>query len=121
MQASALEGFSGPLASLPEYVPRLDGHLSDNFHIDRDVFERHPLPEGTEAPPWWMLSIIRPCPEPVESCDSWSEFARRQPPLPFDPREIEQMEREKSEQRQRRIEKRKRQRQERRRRGVGAT
>lgn len=85
------------LPSLPDYVQRLDQYLSQAFRVEPDVFERYPLPEGNEAPPWWVLSIMQPCPEPIDRCDTWSKFARRQPPLPFDPREVEQMKREKGE------------------------
>ncbi len=86
------------LPALPYYVQRLDQHLSQTFRVEPDVFERYPLPEGNEAPPWWLLSIMRPCPEPIDRCDTWSKFAMRQPPLPFDPSEVEQMQREKLEQ-----------------------
>lgn len=85
------------LPSLPDYVPRFDQYLGQNFRAELDVFERYPLPKGSEAPPWWVLSILRPCPEPISSCDTWIEFAMRQPPLPYDPREVEQMERERLE------------------------
>jgi hypothetical protein len=55
------------------------------------------MPEGAEPPPWWVLSVLEPCPAPVEACETWFRFAWKQPPLPFDPRELEQMEREKRE------------------------
>ncbi len=106
------------LPSLPDYVPHLDRYLSRRFRVEPEVFERYPLPEGNEAPPWWLLSMMRPCPEPIVSCDTWIDFAMRQPPLPFDPREVEQMERERQAReleqmikRKKRLERRRRQRQ----------
>ena len=78
------------LPSLPDYVPQLDDHISENFRVEADLFERYPLPPGTEAPPWWALLLLRPCPAPVEDCYHLKEYRLQQAPLPLDPREIEE-------------------------------
>ena len=72
------------LPPLPYYAQKLDRHLSQKFSMEPGVFERYPLAEGNEPPPWWALSILRPCPRPIAACDKWSDFVDRQPPLPLD-------------------------------------
>ena len=68
------------LPLLRKYVPRFERTIGRSFRVETEVFERFPLPAGGQPPPWWVLSVLRPCEAPVARCDSWNDFAGRQPP-----------------------------------------
>jgi hypothetical protein len=47
--------------SVLDYAPKLFDYLWMNFEIDRGFFVEHPVPAG-EAPPDWVISVMRPKP-----------------------------------------------------------
>jgi hypothetical protein len=49
------------IPSLPEYAPDLFNYIWGHFEIDKEFFVEHPVPGG-EAPPAWVISVMRPKP-----------------------------------------------------------
>lgn len=66
------------LPAISRYASQLDRHMKDNFRRDLRVFERHPIP-GHEPPPFWVLTLLRPCEQPVEECESFGRFLESDP------------------------------------------
>jgi hypothetical protein len=66
------------LPPISSYVPRVEGWVSFACERVEDVFEREPLPEGASAPPWWVLSVLRPC-DWRSPCRTFSDFMKDAP------------------------------------------
>jgi hypothetical protein len=49
------------IPNLPEYAPLLFNYIWEHFEIDENFFVEHPV-SGGEAPPSWVISVMRPKP-----------------------------------------------------------
>jgi hypothetical protein len=65
------------LPQLGTYVPHVDWWVNDRCQRVPDVFERFPPPAG-DAPAWWVLSVLRPCP-PRAPCYRFADFMQNAP------------------------------------------
>jgi hypothetical protein len=51
------------IPNLPGYAPQLFDYIWGHFEADKNFFVEHPVPAG-ETPPDWVISVMRPKPEP---------------------------------------------------------
>jgi len=87
--ALAIRGMIGwpGIPPIPSYVPALDEFVRTRFSVAEDVFERYPLPEGAEPPPWWVIAVLRPCPPAPAECRTLDDFMQTGADSPLRPRE----------------------------------
>jgi 4-amino-4-deoxy-L-arabinose transferase-like glycosyltransferase len=62
------------LPEIQDFAGALNQHVNERWQLDRRVFERHPIPGGHAPPYWWNLALLRPCPEPLEDCETFGAY-----------------------------------------------